>query len=221
MTGKELPVVEPPFEEHGVGVTGDQPTVVGVVLAAGTSSRFGEPNKLLAEWADAPLVSHAVDTLVQSVVDTVVVVVGDDAERVRTAISDFEVTVVHNDRYAAGQATSVRQGITAARTHGADAVVFALGDMPTVEAESLDKLVGAYRAGVGEALAAACDGARGNPVLFGRRQFEALADTTGDSGGRKILLNTDQAALVETGDRGVLLDVDSPDDLTSLSATHG
>lgn len=216
MTIEEFRVVEPPFREHDDDVVGDQPTVVGVVLAAGTSSRFGETNKLLTEWADATLVSHAVDTLLRSVIDEIVVVVGDDAKRVRTAVSDFEVTVVHNDEYAAGQATSVRRGIEAARGHGADAVVFALGDMPTVEAESLDLLVDAYRAGVGDALAAAFDGARGNPVLFGRRHFDALADTTGDTGGREILRDDDGAVLVETGDDGVLVDVDSPDDLAKL-----
>jgi len=216
MTVEEFRVVEPPFGEYDGDVANDQPTVVGVVLAAGTSSRFGETNKLLAEWADAPLVSHAVNTLLQSVVDEVVVVVGDDSERVRTAVSDFEVTVVHNDEYATGQATSVRRGITAARNHGADAVVFALGDMPTVNTESLDVLVDAYRAGVGDALAAAYDGARGNPVLFGPRHFEALADTTGGTGGREILLEDDGSALVETGDRGVLVDIDSPDDMAAL-----
>jgi len=219
MTGEELPVVEPPFGEHDCGEAGDDPTVVGVVLAAGTSSRFGATNKLLAEWAGAPLVSHAVDMIVQSAAEEVVVVVGDDAERVRTAISEFQVTVVNNDRYAAGQATSVRRGIMAARNHGADAVVFALGDMPTVEAESLDRLIAAYRAGIGTALAAACDGNRGNPVLFARRHFDTLASVTGDSGGREILLTADGAALVETGDRGVRVDVDYPDDLSTLRSS--
>jgi len=216
MTTEVFRVVEPPFRESDSSPTVDHSTVVGVVLAAGTSSRFGETNKLLAEWAGAPLVSHTVDTLLQSAVDEVVVVVGDDAERVRTAIRNFEVAVVHNDEYAAGQASSVRRGITAARDYGGDAVVFALGDMPAVSAESLNRLVAAYRAGVGDALAAAYNGVRGNPVLFGRRHFETLADTTGDTGGRELLLADDEAALVETGDRGVLVDVDRPDDLTAL-----
>ncbi len=216
MTATEFPLVEPPFEGPDNVAAGDQPTIVAVVLAAGTSSRFGEPNKLLAEWANAPLVSHAVDTLVQSTVDEVVVIVGNDADRVKRAIREFEVTVVQNHTYATGQATSVRRGIAAARNHEADAVVFALGDMPTVESESLDLLVAAYRAGVGDALAAACGGDRGNPVLFGRLHFEALADVTGDSGGREVLFDADNAALVETDDRGVLVDVDAPDDMAML-----
>lgn len=216
MTIEEFRVVEPPDNGYNDDMVDDQLTVVGVVLAAGTSSRFGEPNKLLTEWEDAPLVSHVVETLLESVVDEIVVVVGDDAKRMRTAVSDFEATVVYNYQYAAGQATSVRRGIEAARDHGADAAIFALGDMPTVEADSLDLLVDAYRAGVGDTLAAAFNGVRGNPVLFDRDHFDALAETTGDTGGREILCDDDGAVLVETGDCGVLVDVDSPDDMAKL-----
>lgn len=209
-------IVEPPFSEQSGHMADDQSTVIGVVLAAGRSSRFGEKNKLLTEWMDTPLVSHVVDNLSQSVVDKVVVVVGYDAERVQAAVSGFEVTIVNNQKYAAGQATSVRRGVEAARTHEADAIVFALGDMPAVDTESIDLLVSAYYAGVGYALATAFEGNRGNPVLFARRHFDALANITGDTGGRGILRNDDRAALVETGDRGVLIDVDSLKDMEKL-----
>ena len=216
MSTSDFRIVEPPFSEQSDRTTNDQSTVIGVVLAAGSSSRFGETNKLLTEWIDAPLVSHAVDNLLQSVVDEVVVVVGYDAKRVQAAVSGFEVTIVNNQKYAAGQATSVRRGVEAARTRGADAIVFVLGDMPAVETESIDLLVNAYHAGVGYALATAFEGNRGNPVLFARRHFDALANITGDTGGRGVLHNDDEAALVETGDRGVLIDVDSIEDMEEL-----
>lgn len=216
MTSDKLPLIEPPFGGGDSDMAGSQSTVVGVVLAAGSSSRFGEANKLLAEWKDTPLVSHATDTLSQSAVDAVVVVVGDDAERVQAAISGTEHTVVHNDSYLAGQSTSVQHGLNAARNHGADAVVFALGDMPTVAVKTINVLIAAYRADVGDALAAACGGVRGNPVVFSCRHFEALADIRGDIGGREIFRTDNSAALVETGDPGVLIDVDHPSDLEEL-----
>ena len=207
----DLPVVEPPFDEG----EGDA-SVLGVVLAAGTSDRFGESNKLLAEWEGRPLVAHVAGTLSRSAVDAVVVVVGHEADRVRAAVEGPDVTVVDNPDYEAGQATSVRRGALAARDRGADAALFALGDMPTVRPGTVDTLVSAFRAGAGSALAAAHEGTRGNPVLFGARHFDALADLSGDVGGREILLGDDDAALVETGDPGVLLDIDSPTDLDDL-----
>jgi molybdenum cofactor cytidylyltransferase len=216
VTRTELPVVEPPFDTGRGGTTAEPTTIVGIVLAAGTSSRFGEPNKLLAEWRGDPILRHATRTLCRSRVDHVVVVVGHEHERVRAAIDDCDVTVVDNDDYEDGQATSVRRGVTAARERDARAAVFALGDMPGVAVESVDRLVRAYRADVGDPLAAACDGSRGNPVLFGARHFDALTAVTGDAGGREILLRDEQAALVETGDRGVLVDVDRVGDVDSL-----
>jgi len=209
--GDSLPVVEPPF------AAGDgDASVVGVVLAAGRSARFGDANKLLAEWRGRPLVAHATRTLCRSAVDAVVVVVGHDAGRVRAAVADHDVTVVRNADHERGQATSVRRGVVAARDRDADAALFALGDMPTVRPGTVDRLVAAFRADVGSAVAAAHEGIRGNPVLFGARHYDALAAVTGDAGGREVLLGADDAALVETGDPGVLLDIDSPGDLAAL-----
>jgi molybdenum cofactor cytidylyltransferase len=199
-----LPVATPPFD------AADQPPVAGVLLAAGTSDRYGDDNKLLATHDGDPLVRHAARTLRDAPVDPVVVVVGHEADRVRAALAGFDPDVAYNDDYASGQASSVRAGVAAVRDRTA-AVVVALGDMPFVTPTSVDLLVDAHAAGVGDALAAAHDGRRGNPVLFGRRFFDALGDVTGDTGGRAILL--EHGRLVETGDPGVRRDVDDPEDL--------
>jgi molybdenum cofactor cytidylyltransferase len=98
-----------------------------------------------------------------------------------------------------------------------DAVVIALGDMPRVDPRSMRALVRVYESGRASALAAACDGKRGNPVLFDRRYFDALTDVDGDTGGREILLEGEHSALVETGDPGVLRDVDTRADLATLA----
>ncbi|WP_241686259.1 nucleotidyltransferase family protein [Halorubrum amylolyticum] len=217
-----LPVVEPPFDrdterESSSSVSlADKSPIIGVVLAAGTSSRFGDRNKLLLTWREEPLVRHAARTLCESVVDDVVVVTGHEHERVTTAVGDLDVTAVHNDAYEAGQATTVRRGVAAVRDRNGAAALIALGDMPLVSVESVDRLVAAYRAGAGDALAACCEGVRGNPVLFDDRHFDALSDVAGDIGGREILLTDDRSVLVETGDEGVLTDVDRHGDLEKL-----
>lgn len=204
-----LPIVDPPDAPAGDGV------IIGILLAAGTSSRFGEANKLLVEIDGEPIVRAAAQSLVSSRVDDVIVVVGYEADRIREVLADLPVSIVDNPAYADGQATSVRIGAESARGR-ADAVVFALGDMPRVAPASVDALIAAYLDGAGDALAAACDGQRGNPVLFDARFFDRLAAVTGDSGARDLLLDSDAAALVETGDQGVLADVDTDRDLERL-----
>ncbi|WP_049982626.1 NTP transferase domain-containing protein [Halorubrum sp. BV1] len=219
MSDDGLPVVSPPFDadEPGQADTADAPRVAGVLLAAGTSSRFGDDNKLLATVDGEPVVRRAARTLVDAGVNPVVVVVGYEADRVRDAVADLPVRVAVNDAYEAGQSTSVRTGIGALGDTDAsgdvDAAVIALGDMPLVDSATVETLIAAYAAGAGDALAAAYDGDRGNPVVFDRRFFDRLVAVDGDVGGREILLAGDASALVAVDDPGVRRDVDRPEDL--------
>lgn len=189
-------------------------SIAGVVLAAGLSSRFGDGNKLLATVDGQPLVVHAVRTLTGADLDAVAVVVDPDAE-IPEALSPTDVTFVENPDAAAGQATSVRRGVAWARRDH-EAVVFALGDMPRVRPETVDRLVDAWREGAGSALAAGYDGQRGNPVLFDRQHFDALATLSGDTGGRSVFAAAADSAVVETGDPGVRVDVDTRADLDDV-----
>jgi molybdenum cofactor cytidylyltransferase len=215
MTGGDLPIHRPPFEpeEGGSTPTRAPARVAGVLLAAGTSSRFGEANKLLSTLDGEPLVWHAARTLLSASVAPVVVVVGHEADRVIDALDGLDVEFVRNDDYVDGQSTSVRAGIGALDDHDTDAAVVALGDMPFVDPETVRTLVSAYEAGIGDALAAAHDGERGNPVLFDRRFFDALTRVDGDVGGRAILLESDRSACVDVPDSGVRHDIDEPADL--------
>ncbi len=80
--------------------------------------------------------------------------------------------------------------------------------MPWARPGSVEALTAAYRDGAGTALAVACDGKRGNPVLFDGSHFDALLALEGDVGGRPVLLDADEGTLVETSDPGVRRDVD-------------
>jgi molybdenum cofactor cytidylyltransferase len=223
--GDSLPVVEGYADaagrSGGEGATdhpaasGEAPRVAGVLLAAGTSSRFGAANKLLADVGGTAMVARAARSLAAASLSPLVVVVGHEADRVAAAVDGLGFAVVENDDYARGQSTSVAAGVRA--VGDVDAAVVALGDMPAVAPGSVAALVAAFHDGAGTALAAACDGRRGNPVLFARTHFGALADVAGDVGGQEILLAAPDSALVETGDPGVLRDVDTPGDLSSVT----
>jgi molybdenum cofactor cytidylyltransferase len=200
-----LPVADPPAER-----TGDA-RIAGVLLAAGTSSRFGDANKLLEQVDGDPMVRRSARMLLDADLDSVVVVVGHEADQVRDALAGLPVAFAENPDYETGQASSVRAAVES--LHGADAAVFALGDMPYVDSASVRALAAAFEAGAGSALAAGFEGERGNPVLFAREHFDALAHADGDTGGKHVLLTAGDAVVVETGDPGVRRDVDRPDDL--------
>lgn len=192
-------------------MTGPQSaTVGGVLLAAGESRRFGEDNKLLATVDGEPVVRHAAQTLVTAL-PSAVAVLGHEADRVRAALDPLDVETVHNDRYREGQSTSVAAGVALARENGWDAVVFGLGDMPFVNAGTVESLIEAYRDGTGTVLFPTHEGNRGNPVLFDSNHYDDLAAVEGDRGGREIV--REHGTAVPVDDPGVRRDVDEPGDL--------
>jgi len=198
-------------EEALAAVDRANPTIIGILLAGGTSSRFGSCNKLLAEIDGKPLIRNSLGTVLNAPVDQILVVLGHEADAIQQALAGFDVNFVRNGAYAKGLSTSVKCGVRAARD--ADAAVFLPGDMPDVGASSVALLVDAYRGGLGTALAAAYRGSRGNPVLFDHSHFAALTAIAGDTGGRSVFAKANDRALIETSDPGVRHDIDSLDDL--------
>lgn len=197
---------------------------LGVLLAAGTGSRFDGGNKLLATLDDEPVVTHAARTLTESNLDEVVAVVGYDREEVADALPP-EITLITNPDYEEGQSTSVRHGVEEAREREAESVLFALGDMPRVAVETVDALVRECRELEAKAeseteadpgiIAPRYEGKRGNPVLFDARHFDALADVSGDTGGRQ-LVESEPVSWVDVADRGIHKDVDTLADVRDL-----
>lgn len=218
---QNLPIITPKVVEEMWETSEEKPRddakVAGVLLAAGTSSRFGDTNKLLATVGGKPIIRHAADTLLTSCVTSSIAIVGHEAERIQKVLPEA-LSVAMNPDYKQGQATSVATAIKA--IGDADAAIFMLGDMPRIQPETVDLLVNGFRAGFGDPLAAAYEGRRGNPVLFGARHFDALTDVTGDTGGRDLILESEDAVLVETNDPGVLEDVDTQDDLTEVQSKY-
>ncbi len=191
--------------------------VIGVVLAAGGSTRFGDENKLLTEIAGRPMIDRSLDAFVESDLDGVILVVGNDAGAVRNAVGDRPTQIIENTRWDEGQSTSVITGLEAASNKGAMAIIFGLGDMPWVRPSTTDRLIEAFQRSDAHAIAAAFRGVRGNPVLFTEATFDSLRDISGDQGGRDVLLQANEAFAIETGDPGVRRDVDRITDLPERS----
>lgn len=193
------------------------PPVAAIVLAAGRSIRMGSQNKLLAEWRGKPLVRHAVEAALASRSSPVLVVTGHQAEAVEDALAGLAIRFVRNPDYAQGLSTSVRAGIAALPADAAGAIVLP-GDMPLVQADTIDRLIAAF-ADRPDAAAAVptLAGRRGNPVLIARGLFEAVSAQTGDVGARGLLDAAGDALIeVPIDDASVALDIDTPEALADL-----
>lgn len=191
--------------------------VCAIVLAAGTSSRMGEP-KPLARVAGRPLLAHVLDALRESRVDEIVAVLGAESERIRRGVSLEGARVVVNPEYVEGMSASVRAGIRAA---GPDAGAFliVLGDQPLVKPSTYDAIVGRWARTGARVVVPVYRRVRGNPVLLHRSLAEEIEHVTGDVGCREIVAaHADEVVEVAVDDPGVLIDIDTPDDLRRLAA---
>ena len=192
------------------------------MLAAGASRRMGAANKLLAEIEGIPMVARAVDAVLASGADPVLVVTGHESEKIRATLAGRAVRFVHNADYAAGLSGSLKAAL-AALPDEAEGALVCLGDMPLVTARHLARLVEAFRA---EDRPAICvpthEGRRGNPSLWHRRFFGEMGEVTGDAGARALIgAHADAVVEVEMPDPGVLVDIDTPEALAAARAGEG
>lgn len=197
----------------------DEHRIGAVVLAAGSSSRMGGANKLLAELDGQPMVRRVTETVIRAAVDPVVVVLGHDADAVRQALDGLPVRFTLNPRHATGIGSSVGAGIGAIDGEVEGALVV-LGDMPWITAPDLRALVEAFAPADGCGICVpVVNGSRGNPVLWGARFFAGLRDLEGDVGGRRLLeQHAGDVCVVSVAGDGVLRDIDTPDALESAHA---
>ncbi len=217
---KEIPSRPSPRAEAGglAASVSQVPQVAAIVLAAGQSRRMGAVNKLLAEVDGRPMVARVVDAALASRAKPVIVVTGHEAARIRAALGARDVTIVHNADYAKGLSTSLRAGLDAVPA-AADGALVCLGDMPLVPSAQLDKLAAAFDPTEGRAICVPTwRGKRGNPVLWAHRFFEEMIAVTGDVGARHLIgEHGDLVVEVAMDNDRVLIDVDSPADLASIT----
>jgi molybdenum cofactor cytidylyltransferase len=186
------------------------------VLAAGSSSRMGGPNKLLAPVAGAPMVRRVAETALASAASPVIVVTGHQAREVEAALAGLDVTIAHNPDHAAGLAGSLKTGLTALPPE-ADAFVVCLGDMPLIEPAHIDRLIAAFDPDSRTICVPVHAGRRGNPVLWSRRYIPDMLALQGDHGARPLLA-THAAAIAEVpvGTDTIFADFDTPEALAEI-----
>ncbi|HTP08555.1 MAG TPA: selenium cofactor biosynthesis protein YqeC [Anaerolineae bacterium] len=189
-----------------------EPTA-GVILAAGASTRMGQPKPLLL-WRGEPFIRHVVRTALNASLSPVVIVAGEHTAEIRAAVSDLRVTVIHNPAWEAGQSTSVKCGLRSLpNTIGS--AVFLLADQPHIPIELVKALRDQHAQTLSPIVAPLIDERRGNPVLFDRVTFSDLQSLTGDVGGRAVFAKH-PIAYVPWHDASLLLDVDTPEDYRRL-----
>ncbi|MCY4052708.1 MAG: nucleotidyltransferase family protein [Hyphomicrobiales bacterium] len=191
--------------------------IAAILLAAGSSRRFGGENKLLANIEGVPMVARSADALLRVTpsLRPITVVTGYQQDSVRDSLGEIlgrenHMTFAYNPDYASGIASSVHTGLRAL-PDGVDGAVIALADMPWVKSSHIEKLVEAFE-GRESICVPVAGGRRGNPTLWGASYFKRMFSCKDDVGARDLLLEfTDCVREVVFDDTATLTDVDTPD----------
>jgi molybdenum cofactor cytidylyltransferase len=193
-----------------------RPVIAAIVLAAGKSSRMGA-NKLLLPLDGHPLVWHVVSSACASSADLVLVVLGNEAERVAAALTPGRYQRVDNPRFADGLSTSLQAGLDAL-PEDVDGALILLADMPFTSPMTLEALLAAAREAPERIAAMHQGGGPTPPVYWPRALFGELHNIHGDEGGRSLLMRSPEAVrLVEPAQTDETLDIDAPEDYRRIA----
>nr|WP_159774593.1 nucleotidyltransferase family protein [Streptomyces sp. HM190] len=210
----------PPATGQGGQGNGQSSRVAALLLAAGGGRRLGGRPKALLSHRGRPLVEHAVAALRAAGCTRIHVVLGAEAATVRARAELPGCVLVDNPQWADGMGSSLRAGLESLAGTGAEAALVSLVDQPGIGPRAVSRVLAAYEpAGADRALvAAAYDGERGHPVLFGAAHWAGIAATaTGDRGARAYLkAHAEEITLVECGDVARPYDIDTEADLAHL-----
>jgi molybdenum cofactor cytidylyltransferase len=191
-------------------------SVALVLLAAGASTRMGQPKQLLP-YGGRSLLRHAAETAVATGCTPLVLVTGAVHEALAAEVADLPFQVVHNSKWATGMASSIQAGLAAAAASQPTAYLIMLSDQPLVTLELLKQLVSQQQATQAPVVAAAYGDTLGVPAIFDGSQLEALSQLQGAQGANRLIASLGSAVGRVAFPAG-LLDVDTPEQYAALLA---
>jgi molybdenum cofactor cytidylyltransferase len=178
-------------------------SVAAVVLAAGASTRLGQPKqsvRLGAERDSETLLERTVRIAHSADLEPVFVVLSSN----HSIMLDTRARILVNQAAAEGMASSIRTGVAAAVPAELEGIIILACDQPAVTEEHLRALAGSGD----ETVASAYAGRKGVPAYFPRSAFPGLMELHGDIGAREMLRDA-RAIPLNNGD----LDIDTAEDL--------
>jgi len=186
-------------------------TIGTLILAAGESSRLGQPKQLL-EKNGQPLVRHMAQLAHDLNAGPVVIVVGANAEPIKEALHDIQVRILPNPDWKTGMASSLRIGVELLEKTFPEAILVLLTDQPYVSRALIEQLIETATSTHKGIIASEYGDTLGVPVLFRPEFFEALKSLEGDTGARKLVQKHPDDVTGVAFPEGAI-DLDTPEDV--------
>jgi len=183
----------------------------GMILAAGESKRMGKP-KLLLPFGEKTIIETIIDSVIQSKLDDVLVVLGAHREKIEKKIKDFSIKIVVNPNFKNDMLSSVQCGFRAL-PEDVEASLVILGDQPEISSALINKIVEAYKKSKKGIVLPVYRKNRGHPVLIDMKYQGEIEDLNPDLGLRNLVYKHAEDILeVEVITPSILQDIDTIED---------
>lgn len=189
--------------------------MVGILLAAGFSRRFGSADKLLQRLPNGrPIALASAENLIKAIPSSIAVLRQDNTDLAKLLVNaglDVIFCGEHDQEMADSLATAIRY--SANLESASDGVVIALADMPYIQPATINRVATQLSAGASIVIPT-YQGQRGHPVGFSMKFRSELESLKGDEGARSIIKrHSDEVCFCDSDDAGILVDIDTPEDL--------
>src|SRR6266403_5123134 len=166
------------------------PNIGAVILAAGKSSRLGQPKQLL-QFRGQTLVRRIVDAARGAGCSPIVVVIGSDKDKVARELERTNAVIVENVNWSDGIGTSLRSGVQRSLdvAPNVEAIVLLVCDQPLVDSHTIEQLIALGEKTKKAIVASSYAGTLGVPALFDRSCVEELLALDDGSGAKPIILS--------------------------------
>jgi molybdenum cofactor cytidylyltransferase len=202
------------------------PSICGVILSAGASTRMGR-DKALLPWPANDLLGgtflSAAIRLLTAQTDLVIVVAGANAPQLELVAYAEGAFLAQNLQPELGQFSSLRVGLQDVLNRGRDAAVVTLVDRPPVRPATLQALLAAFESAINQdkwAVVPEFNAKHGHPIVVGREMIEAFLRAPASSNAREVRrAHQEFIEYVPVDDPFVSLNVDTPEDYSALAGT--
>jgi len=187
-----------------------------VILAAGASTRLGQPKQLILLEGES-LLRRTTRLAIDSGCSPVLVVLGRDAASFLPEVGGLQAVVTINEEWQSGMASSLKTGIKAvlAACPQVQNMMVLVCDQPELDSPQLKHLLTTHRSGRALITASKYVETLGVPAIFSKKVFGELLDLAGDQGARRVLTrHRNKVATVDFP--GGDFDLDTPEDLVRL-----
>ncbi|MQF69025.1 nucleotidyltransferase family protein [SAR202 cluster bacterium AD-804-J14_MRT_500m] len=196
--------------------------VGAMLLAAGLSTRMGEPKPFL-DWKGKSLLNYQTETLRNAGLNPVLVILGHRADQIETdLIPDESLQVIHNPHYKQGRSTSIRAGVKALESSNVDSLLILNIDQPR-QISSIKSLVKSHQEAGSLITIPTYQGKGGHPVIFSTSLLAELSQVSEDSQGIKALVRRHEKEThrLDLGLEEVLLDFNTKEEYRRAYILHG